>query len=157
MEDPSNAVPGPPAQPRRRRWPLIAGASLAFALALGVGAFIGSTIGAAHAASPQSNLVQNVPQFGDAATGTPAAGMNPGGPGGQGGCQMFTVSSVSGQTITAKAADGTTVTINVTSSTKILKNGTAVALSTITSGTSINVMGTHNSDGSITATEIDVR
>jgi len=64
---------------------------------------------------------------------------------------------VSGQTITAKAADGSTVTIHTSSSTKYTKGGQSAAASAVTAGSHILVMGAKNSDGSINATQIDVR
>ena len=69
---------------------------------------------------------------------------------------MLTVSSVNGSTIVAKTASGSTVTIHTTASTTYNQAGKSVAASAIKAGTRINVMGTHNSDGSITATSIDV-
>jgi hypothetical protein len=78
-------------------------------------------------------------------------------PGAQGPCETLTVSSVSGQTIIAKNASGSTLTIHVTSSTKFTRAGAASSLSAVTAGATISVMGTHNSDGSITATQIDIR
>lgn len=63
---------------------------------------------------------------------------------------------ISGSTITAKAADGSTVTIHTTPSTQYRQNGQAVAASAVTVGSQISVMGTHNGDGSITATAIDI-
>ncbi|HLX40975.1 MAG TPA: DUF5666 domain-containing protein, partial [Ktedonobacteraceae bacterium] len=68
-----------------------------------------------------------------------------------------TVSSVSGSTIVAKTASGSSVTIHTTASTKFTQAGKTVSASAIKAGTKILVMGTHNSDGSITATSIDIR
>ncbi len=79
-----------------------------------------------------------------------------GGQGMQGQCESLTVSSVSGNTIVAKTASGSSVTIHTTASTRYTQAGKTVAASAITVGTPINVMGTHNSDGSITATSIDI-
>jgi hypothetical protein len=78
------------------------------------------------------------------------------GPGarGQGQCEPLTVTSVSGSTIVAKSANGTSVTVHTTSSTKYSQAGKSVAACAIKVGTVISVMGTHNSDGSITATSI---
>jgi hypothetical protein len=135
--------------PRRRsgrRWLLIGGLAAAFALALGVGALLGSSyFGTAQAAGVTSG---NTSYFQGYFTNAPGA---------QGQCEMLTVSSVSGQTITAKTASGSTVTIHVTSSTRFTRAGAASSLSAVTAGATISVMGTHNSDGSITATQIDIR
>jgi hypothetical protein len=74
----------------------------------------------------------------------------------QGQCETFTVSSVSGNTIVAKSSNGSSVTIHTTASTTYRQAGKTVTASAITVGTRIHVMGTHNSDGSITATSIDI-
>jgi hypothetical protein len=79
------------------------------------------------------------------------------GPGGQGQCDAYTVTSVGGQTITARTADGSTVTIHTSTSTKYTRGGQAVSASAVTAGSQIHVQGTTNSDGSINATQIDVR
>lgn len=138
--------PQPPA-PRRSgpRWLLISALAIAFTLALGVGAVLGSTLlQTAHAAN-SGPAVSNSSQ-------TLAAG-----PGAQGQCGVLTVSSVNGQTIVAKAPDGSTVTIHTTASTQYTRAGQSVAASSVTVGSQIHVDGTHNSDGSITATRIDIR
>src|SRR6266571_4017727 len=76
--------------------------------------------------------------------------------GGQGQCETLTVSSVSGNTIVAKSSNGSSVTIHTTASTSFRQAGKTVTASAITVGARIHVMGTHNSDGSITATSIDI-
>ena len=58
--------------------------------------------------------------------------------------------------IVAKTASGSSVTIHTTASTRYTQAGNTVAASAIKVGTRIHIMGTHNSDGSITATSIDV-
>jgi hypothetical protein len=151
--------PPPPAPARRRRgrWLVIGGVALALALTLGVGMLLGSAL---HpSAQAASNTGQGLFQAGQGAG--PFLGDGPrfplaGTPGAQGPCDAYTVSSVSGQTITAKAADGTSVTIHTTSSTTYTKAGQAATASAVTVGSQIHVQGTHNSDGSITATSIDV-
>ena len=146
------APPPQPAAPRRRgsRWLVIGALALAFALALGVGAAVGSSLlGTAQAASLSGG--------GTAFSQTLAAGPGTRGRAGQAGqCGTLTVSSVSGQTIAAKAADGSTVTIHTTASTQYTKGGQSATASAVTAGAQIHVDGTHNSDGSITATRIDV-
>ncbi len=145
------AMPPPPleATPRRsRRWLVPALLALAFAFTLGVGAFAGaSMLKTAHAAGA-GPVFTEVSQ-----ASTPGAR----GSGGQGQCEAYTVSSVSGQTITAKAADGSMVTIHTSSSTKYTKGGQSASASAVTAGSQIHVQGTKNSDGSINATQIDVR
>jgi len=159
------------ATPRRSglRWLLIGGLTFAFMLALAVGVFIGSSTGATHAAaltsggasSTQAQGGANGSQSlvfaqGNASSAQPfAAGA--GRQGGPGQCEMLTVTSVNGSTIVAKNANGSSVTIHTTASTRYTQAGKAVAAGAIKAGTQINVMGTHNSDGSITATSIDIR
>ena len=150
------AIPPPPLpnsdSPRRgRRWFAPALLALAFLLTLGVGVFFGATMLRTAQAAAGGPGVANIARF--QLAGTPGAH----GPGGRGQCDALTVSSVSGQTITAKAADGSTVTIHTSSSTKYTKNGQAASASAVTAGSQIHVDGTKNNDGSINATQIDVR
>ncbi|WIG60614.1 MAG: hypothetical protein OJF49_003362 [Ktedonobacterales bacterium] len=138
--------PPPAARPPRRRWLLPGLLALAFALTLGIGALFGSTL------LPNAQAASNVP-------GITFAGRNAfaGGAGTQGQCGVLTVSSVSGQTIVATAQDGSTVTIHTTSSTQYTRAGQAATASAVTAGSKIHVDGTRNSDGSITATRIDIQ
>jgi Domain of unknown function (DUF5666) len=157
--------------PRRRghRWLLIGGLAFAFMLALGVGVLLGTSTGTtqASALTAVSNSSSQSPAVtqggnnnsqsltyvqGSANYAQPMAG----GPQGQGQCETFTVSSVSGNTIVAKSPNGSSVTIHTLASTSYRQAGKTVTSSAITVGTRIHVMGTHNSDGSITATSIDV-
>jgi hypothetical protein len=162
----------PPAASRRlgRRWLLIGGLALAFMLALGVGTLIGSVTGAGRAAA----LTQSSASNGQVLTfsqgnfnGSQALNNAPGnfngpgafnaGPGANGQCVSLTVTSVSGNTIVAKSSNGASVTIHTTAGTRYTQAGKTVTASAITAGAHINVMGTHYSDGSITATSIDIR
>ena len=143
----------PPVQRRRgRRWLLLGGIALAFALTLGLGALLGTAfLRTAQAA----NLPPGSGPFArHGFAGTPGAQGQPGQPGQP--CDVLTVTSVSGQTIVAKAQDGSTVTIHTSASTHFTKAGQAASASAVTVGSTIHVRGTHNSDGSITATDIDV-
>ena len=150
-----------PSDPRRhgRRWLLIGGLALAFMLTLGVGALLGSTAGAANSAQAASfatggaNGSQGLAFTTSDANSSQALAATPGA---QGQCEALTVSSVNGSTIVAKAPDGSTVTIHTTASTQYTRAGQSVSASAITGGSRIHVTGTHNSDGSITATRIDV-
>ena len=174
MEDYEKITPTRLDQPpaprwRGRRWLLIGGLAFAFMLALGVGVFLGSSTSTTQAAaltsgSTSSSQTQAVTQGGtgssqslnfaqgNANSAQPMAG----GPGAQGQCETFTVSSVNGNTIVAKSSSGSSVTIHTTASTSFRQAGKTVAASAITVGARIHVMGTHNSDGSITATSIDI-
>jgi hypothetical protein len=158
---PEPAVPPPPLPPleaapvpRRRRWLLPAVLALAFLLTLGVGVFMGASLLANAQAAAGGPNGANFARF--SLANTPGA-HGSGGPGGQGQCDAYTVASVSGNTITAKAADGSTLTIHTSSSTKYTKGGQSASASAVTAGSQIHVEGTRNSDGSITATQIDVR
>ncbi len=141
--------------PRRRNWLAIAGIVAALAVTLGVGAVLGATYlstAQAAAASPPSTTNTYSSYAGNRSFAGPS-GIGQG----QGQCETLTVSSVSGSTISAKASDGTTVTVTTTSSTTYTQNGKAATASAVKAGVTISVMGTHNSDGSITATSIDIR
>lgn len=69
---------------------------------------------------------------------------------------IYTVTAVSGGTITATKADGSTVTINTTSKTTFSKAGQPATLGDVTQGTKLRVMGKAQSDGSITAKKIEI-
>ena len=161
-----------PSAPHRhgRRWLLIGGLALAFMLALGIGTLIGSVTGTTRAAA----LTQSSSTSGQALTfsqgnvnssqalnNAPGNFNGPGafnaGPSANGPCVSLTVTSVKGNTIVAKSANGASVTIHTTASTHYTQADKTVAASAITAGSHISVMGTHNSDGSITATSIDIR
>ncbi len=136
----------PPAGKKKKK--IIVGALGAGLLALSVA---GVGIGVAHANGA------SVPGLGLVAShnggpGGSGDGHGPGrGPGGD-----LTVTGVSGQTITAKQRDGTAVTIKTTSSTVFSRAGKTVSLSAVSSGENVHVQGTKNSDGSITATRVDI-
>ena len=150
-----------------RRWLLIGGFAFAFMFALGVGAIMVSSIGTTQAASVTSgnanstqtlifaqggdNSAPVVSQGGDNSVQGQAAT-----PVARGQCEALTVSSVNGNTIVAKTSSGSSVTIHTTASTQYTQAGKTAAASAIQVGTRINVMGTHNSDRSITATSIDI-
>ena len=148
---------------RERRWLLIGGLAFAFMLALGVGVLLGTSTGTTQAAAlttVNSNSSQSpaVTQGGDNSSQslTFTQGAQPMANGPQGQCETLTVSSVSGNTIVAKSSNGSSVTIHTMASTTYRQAGKTVTASAITAGTRIHVMGTHNSDGSITATSIDI-
>jgi hypothetical protein len=168
MESFVDAVPTwqdqpPPLRRPWRRWLLIGGIALAFALTLGLGALLGRQVFAANAAGSTGGN-------GSLAVFNQGTGQGPGGPisfqsgsqdlagtpGAQGPCVTLTVSSISGSTITAKDQSGATVIVHTTASTRYTANGKSVSASAVTVGSRISVMGTHNSDGSISATSINV-
>jgi hypothetical protein len=168
MEDNDKIFP----HQRGHRWLLIGGLTLAFMLALGVGVLLGTSTGTTQASaltavsnsSSQSPAVtqgganssqsltftQGSANYAQPMAGGPGAGMP------QGQCETLTVSSVSGNTIVAKSSNGSSVTIHTTANTSYRQAGKTVTASAITVGAKIHVMGTHNSDGSITATSIDI-
>ncbi len=143
-------MPPRASRPRNiRRWLMIGGGTAALLVALGVGVVVGASALSAEAAGPSGLQT--------ALTNLSGAGQNNGGPGhGPGRGSDLTVSAVSGQTITAKRPDGTSVTIKVSSSTTYTRAGKTVSLSAITSGETVHVMGQRNSDGSVTATRVDI-
>jgi Domain of unknown function (DUF5666) len=156
----STRLDQPPAPRRRgRRWLLIGALAFAFMLALGVGTLLGSTTSTTQAAALVSGGTSSSQSLtfaqGNANNAQPQAA-GPGMQGTHGQCETLTVSSVNGNTIVAKSSNGNSVTIHTTASTLYTQAGKSVAASAITAGTRIHVMGTHNSDGSITATSIDI-
>lgn len=68
----------------------------------------------------------------------------------------LTVSSVNSQSLTAKRADGSTVTILTTSSTIYLQGCKTISRSAITANQQIYVLGSHTSNGQITAKVIGI-
>jgi hypothetical protein len=155
---------------RVRKWLLIGGLAFAFLLALGIGTLIGSMTGTSQAAAlTQSSATsgqtltysQGNTSSSQALNNAPGSFNGPGafnaGPGTNGTCEAMTVTSVKGNTIVAKSSSGASVTIHTTASTRYTQAGKTVAVSAITAGSHISVMGTHNSDGSITATSINIR
>ena len=136
-----------------RRWLLIGALAFAFMLALGVGVLLGSTQAAALASSSTSNSQTLADVQGSSYSDQQSLAATPGA---RGQCDALTVSSVSGNTIVAKTASGSSVTVHTTASTQYTQAGKTVAASAISVGARIHVTGTHNSDGSITATRVDV-
>jgi hypothetical protein len=154
-EDPVAIPPPLDITPRRgRRWLVPGLLALAFTLTLVMGIFVGATMLRTAQAAANTPDGANFAQF--SLANTPGA-HRPSAQGGRGQCEAYTVSSISGQTITAKAADGSTVTIHTSSSTKYTKGGQSATASAVTAGSHILVMGAKNSDGSVNATQIDVK
>src|SRR6266849_6027412 len=147
----------PPA-PRRHapRWLLIGGLALAFMLALGIGTLLGSTTGTTQAAALTQGSTGSSQTLTFAQGNFNSAQSQAAAPGANGPCEALTVSSVNGNTIVAKTSSGSSVTIHTTASTQYTQAGKTVAASAIKVGARIHVTGTHNSDGSITATRIDI-
>jgi hypothetical protein len=153
----STRLDQPPApRGRGRRWLLIGGLAFAFMLTLGVGAIMGSLTGTTQAVALASQGASSSQTLALAQGGSNNAQMLAVTPGARGRCDALTVSSVNGNTIVAKTSSGSPVTIHTTSGTQYTQAGKTVAASTITVGARIHVAGTHNSDGSITATRIDI-
>lgn len=143
--------PTAPRQHGRRRLKLW-GIVLSLALILGVGAFLGSTLGASRAqASPGASGV--AAQLTPTETpGTPGATGTPGPCGGE-----VTVSHVTNRVITVTRSDGTTANIYVTSHTRYTENGHTASVSAVKAGSKIYVVGTCNNQGrTINATSIEI-
>lgn len=137
---------GPPARPRRRiKWPRLGVAALLLVGLAGVGFVVATQLPSTFAAAGQStpSTSRDVDGHG--------GGHMRGGPG-----HDLTISGVSGTTITAKDENGSTVTIHTSASTVIQRAGATVTLSALTAGVQIDVRGARNSDGSITASAIDI-
>lgn len=172
MEDYEGMAPAhlgqrPSSRRRGHRWLLMGGLAFAFMLVLGVGAILGSLTSTTQAASiaprnANSDQTLTFTQGGNNSAQAVTQGDNNSAqalaatPGAHGQCEALTVSSVNGNTIVAKTSSGRSVTVHTTASTRYTQGGKTVAASAIKVGTRINVMGTHNSDGSIAATSIDI-
>lgn len=127
-----------------RGWLILAG----LATIIGLIAIASIVVTAVNAAGPSGTPT--------ATTTSPVQGPGKGPGKGHGPKAALTVTGVSGQKITAKRRDGGTVTITTTSSTTYTRAGQSINASAITTGTNIHVRGTTNSDGSITATRVDI-
>jgi hypothetical protein len=101
----------------------------------------------------------NAPQFGTNGTGGPGGmptNMPSGRTGNGGNMTSGEIISADDESVTIKEQDGSTSVVYFSSSTAINKtvDGTS---SDLTDGTNIMVSGTSNSDGSVTATTIEIR
>lgn len=141
-------TPTPAARRNRRGWWIAGGAALALALLVGVG------IVAVPAFAATGDQRQNpVLSLFNGGTGNGANG----GRGYHGmGRGELTVQKVSGGTITATRPDGKTVTIHTSSSTTYWRGGSQVNAGAVTAGTHIAVRGQRASDGSVTATRVEI-
>lgn len=142
---PDLSAPYPPARPRRHiQWPRLGVAALVLLLG-GVG-----FVFASHLPSTLAAAGQSTPSHTRGADGLDGRHGH-GGPG-----HDLTVSNVSGTTVVAKDKDGANVTIHTSASTTIQRAGVSIKLSDLTAGTPIEVRGARNSDGTVSASEIDV-
>ena len=69
-------------------------------------------------------------------------------------CNTLTVTSVNGSTIVAHSSCNKSITVHITGSTQYVRAGKTVSVRAITVGTRVYVTGSHNPDGSITASRI---
>ncbi len=135
-----------------RKGKLVAGAMAAALLALG-------GTGAAVVAHAQANNSPNgslAAVFGWQQDNTTQPGTHSAGAHDRRGHGPLSVTAVTDSTISAKAPDGTAVTIHTSSSTTYGKAGQTVSRGAITTGETINVRGTRNTDGSIAATHVEI-
>lgn len=134
----------------RRRWVLISTLVVALLAAI-VGAAI--AVSSAYAAGSSGTPTPTV-------TSTNGAGPHGHGPWGGGprnhGPGRLKVVSVSGSQIVAEGPNSQKVTIKVSSSTTYVRAGQKVSASAVVVGDTIGVMGTRNSDGTITASQVMV-
>lgn len=125
---------------RRRRWLIFGGVLAPVILVLGGGI----VLAAAHAGSTS------------AATGTSTITSTVGASAAKKANPLFTVTTISGTTISAKRSDGTSVTIATSSSTIFIEADQKVTISAITVGSHIRVKGKQGKDSSITARKIQI-
>jgi Domain of unknown function (DUF5666) len=76
--------------------------------------------------------------------------------GGRFGFGEITITAIDGSNVSLKTDDGWTRTIAVTSTTKVSRGGTAIALGDIKVGDKIRFHETRNADGSFTIDQVDV-
>jgi Domain of unknown function (DUF5666) len=142
----------PPADPNRpprrglggKKWLILGGLALALGAGIVVGVNVLPTYAASLAGTPTPGMHRGGPSWGKA------------GPGLRGERGPLTVASVSGSTITATLPSGTSVTIHTSSSTTYGRAGVSVSASAIAKGDTIAVKGQRNSDGSITASHVEI-
>lgn len=136
----------PPRRRTRRGWWMAGGAVFTLAVIVGLAVV---AVPAFAAAGPQNPIL-----------GFFTEGKTGGHPGRDGGHHMrpggLTVQKVSGDTITATRPDGQSVTIHTSSSTTYWREDSQVDAGAVTSGAHIAVRGQRASDGSVTATRIDI-
>lgn len=147
---PDSAPQLPASEPQRRgvpRWALIVGSALALLAVLGAGMLIGSLArpSFAQAFGAQQGQNGNFGYHGGFGDHGPSKGRG-----------AYTITSVASDSFGTKRADGAAVTVKTTSSTQYFRAGKAIERSALTTGTAIRVQGTRNSDGSVTASRIDV-
>jgi len=146
-----------------RRWTRFVTPALALVAALIVGGVAGVLIGqntasASNASSLPGGFVggqggQGFPGFGDRQGGT-GDNSTTGGPGGaRAGFTAGTITSIDGDTITLKRADGSTVKVSTSGSTTVTKTSKA-KVTDLSAGDSITVIGQADASGNVTATRI---
>jgi len=131
------------------RQKMVAGLIIIVIVALGLGYFIGLKHAQATKTAARGAAAG---QYG--ARG--GAGGIGGGRGGFGGLTAGTILSQDANSITVKLASGGSKIVLLGSSTTILKS-VAGAVSDLSTGENVTVMGTANPDGSLTATSVQIR
>jgi hypothetical protein len=142
----------PVSRSHRRRRLLIGSLVIVFAFMFTVG--VGLSTGATRAQALESRGTSSFQTLAVSHKGPPhnLQGTTTVGVNGQ--CNTFTVTSVNGSTIVAQSSCSKSITIHTTASTQYLQAGKTVSVSAITVGTRVYVTGSHNRDGSLTATRI---
>jgi hypothetical protein len=171
----SNTLPGTPPAPRRPRRRVLLSVLAGVALAIAVGGIVAAKT--VQAAGPNATTTTTTmsgwpgagpmgacaaPMQGTPTAGTPTVHRGPPGPGGPFGGPHgpgrgeLTVTAIKGSDITTSNPQKTTVTVHTSASTTYTKECQTAKFSDIAVGDTLHVRGTHNSDGSITATQIDI-
>ncbi len=142
----------PASRLHRRRRLLIGSLVLVFAFMFTVG--VGLSTGATRAQALESRSTSSFQTLAVSHKGPPhdLQGTNTVGANGQ--CNTLTVTSVNGSTIVAQSSCSKSITVHTTASTQYVRAGKTVSVSAITVGTRVYVTGSHNRDGSLTATRI---
>jgi len=135
--------------PAAKRWTRFVTPALALVAALIVGGVGGVLIGQNTASPSNASVIRGGfgPGRGDDGPGTGQLS------GGRGGLTAGTISSIDGDTITLKLADGSTVKVSTSGSTSVTKTSTA-KVGDLAAGDTITVIGKADSSGNVTATRI---
>jgi len=135
--------------PAAKRWTRFVTPALALVAALIVGGVGGVLIGQNTASPSNASVIRGGfgPGQGDDGPGTGQLS------GGRGGLTAGTISSIDGDTITLKLADGSTVKVSTSGSTSVTKTSTA-KVGDLAAGDTITVIGKADSSGNVTATRI---
>ena len=142
----------PASHSHRRRRLLLGSLVLVFAFMFTVG--VGLSTGATRVQALESRGTSSFQTLAVSHKGPPHNQPGTKTMGANGQCNTLTITSVNGSTIVAHSSCSKSITVHTTASTQYVRAGRTVSVSAITVGTRVYVTGSHNHDGSITASRI---